>query len=645
MNIGVVFEDRNRLTAVSIILVILLFLSINVLSNQLLKTAQIDLTQDRLFTVSEATKDILGSLDEPITLRLYKSKKVSRVPSLASYAVRVEELLEHYERLAAGRIILQVYEPEQFSVEEDQAVGFGIQAVPISGAGDVIYFGLAGTNSTDDEDVIPLFTPERESFLEYDLSKLVYNLSLPRKTTVAMISTLPLAADPQRGYEPWVAYQQAMQFFDMRILGGNTKKIDNQTDILLLIQPTSLSDTTLYAIDQFVMRGGKLLAFIDPHVEVKPPPRQEPGQPYRPPPSHAIGRLLDAWGVEMPVDRVLGDRMAAQRVAALSGGRRVVTEYLPWLSIGQFGMNPMDVVTSEIERVNLISSGYLKLSEGSKLKIEPLIYTSEQSQLLAIDRVRPNPNPVEILASFEAEKRSFPIAARFTGVVKTAFPEGPPDQEDDRTAVGPDPELVKVHRDLSDDQAVMIIVADADLLADQIWMRGGGGTLAVPIAQNGDFFVNTLDNLAGSTGLIALRGRGLSNRPFTMVDEIRRNSELQYRTKERELLQKLKETERNIARLRTEDEGQAILSEDQQKAISEFRRDMVRTRAELRKVQHALQEDIETLDARLKLINIGVIPLLIAFFALVLALVRRIRFSRRIRSQRGEVAVTGGRLS
>jgi ABC-type uncharacterized transport system involved in gliding motility auxiliary subunit len=637
--------DRSTIAIVSIVLAIVLFLSINIISNAVFRSAQLDLTQDALFTVSDGTREILSSLDEPVTLKFYRSELVQQIPTLAAYATRVEELLERYADLAGDKVKLEKFAPEQFSVEEDQAVGFGIQGVPVSAAGEVMYFGLAGTNSTDDEDIIPFFTPSREAFLEYDLSKLVFNLSKPGKTVVAMISSLPIAADQARRFAPWVAYEQAQQFFDIRIIGGNVKRISDETDLVLLVQPTSLSQTTMYAIDQFVMRGGKALIFADPHVEVNPPPQQQQGQPYTPPRGHALGPLLDAWGIEASPDGVVGDRISAQRVAALSGGRRVVTEYLPWMSLGPVSINREDVVTRDLERINLIAAGRVGVKEGASLTMTPLLFSSEQSQVLDLEAIRPNPNPIQILTDFQASGEVLTMAGRFTGPAKSAFPDGPPPREDSRTETGPDPELVAEHLGESDGPINAIVVADADLLADQIWMQGGGGSQAVPVAQNGDLFVNMLDNLAGSASLIGLRGRGLSTRPFTLVDDIRRDSELQFRSKERDLLQNIEDSQRRIADLQQTDEGQFILSAEQQKTISDLRRDIVRKRAELREVQHALQEDIDRLDATLKVINIGAIPLLIALVALVLFFARRVRFGHRIRSTRGELAVTGGRES
>lgn len=627
------WASRTTLTVGGIALAIVFFLAVNVFSNAVFRTAQIDLTEEKLFTVTEATTNLLSSLDEPIRLRFYISDLVrDNIPTLANYAARVEEMLQQYEQLSGGNIQVEVFHPEQFSPEEDQAVGYGIIGIPASAVGDVIYFGVAGTNSTDDEDIIPFFSPARESFLEYDLSKLVFNLSRPKKTLVAMMSSLPVNADPRTRYRAWISFEQAAQFFDFRILGGEIEEIDEAVDILLLVQPTGMVDKTLYAIDQYFMRGGKGLIFVDPHAEMAPRPRN-PNQTYVAPSDHSLGPLFEAWGIEAPVDQVVGDRLQAQRVTARSGGRGVVTDYLPWMTLGPQSIERDDVVTSEIERISILSGGRLGVTVESGLAMKPLLFTSPQSTLIDRKDVRPAPDPLGIVNNFVSDDTSYPVAARFSGIVGTAFPDGRPIEINPRGEVveRPDPEGDAVrHLSLSVEPINIIVVADADMLSDPAWLRGQGGT-ATPVAQNGDFFINALDNLAGTSDLISLRGRGLSARPFVTVNDIRRDAETQFRSKEQELVEALQQTERKIAELQREDQGTALLSREQRDAIIGFRSDQLRNRADLREVQHALVQDIDRLDRVLKLLNIGAIPVLIGVFAIGLALFRRFRFSRKIR--------------
>ena len=520
-----------------------------------------------------------------------------------------------------------VFQPEQFSVEEDQAVGFGIQSIPISGSGEVIYFGLAATNSTDDEDIIPIFRPDRERFLEYDLTKLIYNLSKPEKVVVSVISSLPIAADPQKNYEPWVVYKQATQFFDLRTIGGNIREIDKDIDILLIIQPDDLSETTKYAIDQFILRGGKMLAFVDPHIETKKRNnRENKNESIK---KHGLYDLFNSWGIDVDFNSIIGDKNLAQRVTALSGGRRVVTSYLPWLSIDKRGLHSEDVITSEIERVNVASSGFIKLFDNSNLTLDPLVFSSKATQIIEADKVINNPNPVQMLSNFKKTSSNLPIAARVSGVFKTSFENGPPNRTDQVNDTKPDPKLIEKHLSISKDRTSIIIVADSDMLADQIWLRSGG-ELAIPTAQNNDLFINMLDNLSGSIGLMSLRGRGLSNRPFILVQNIQKESELKYRTKERELLKNLEDTERKISSLRREDKGKFMLSPSQKKMIEDFRLDIIKIRSQLRTVQHDLQKDIDNIHTQLKIINIGLIPGIIGIVAIIIFLFRQIKYRNRI---------------
>ncbi len=618
-------NSSDKINISKIILIIVIFLSVNIISAQIFKTAQLDLTQDKIYSISKVTKEILLKIEEPIKLKFYKSAAINTIPGLSPYANRVEEFLQNYSRLSRGKIILDIYQPEQFSIEEDQAVGFGIQSIPISGSGEVIYFGLAGTNSTDDEDIIPVFRPDRERFLEYDLTKLIYNLSKPEKIVVSVISGLPIAADPQKNYEPWVIYKQASQFFDLRTVGGNIRKIDDDIDILLVVQPNELSETTKYAIDQFILRGGKMLTFLDPYVEVK----KEKAKSEKNNDNHGLKDLFKSWGLEVNFKNIVGDKNFAQRVTAVSGARRVVTSYLPWLSIDERGLHREDVITSEIERINATSTGFIKISKESDLLMEPLVFSSKETQIIKAEKVRKSPNPVQMLSDYNQNSVNLPIAARVSGVFNTSFPNGPPKRTDQVFDTKPDPELLKNHINQSIKKTSIIVVADTDILADQIWLRSGG-ELAIPIAQNNDLFINMLDNLSGSVGLMSLRGRGLSNRPFILVQNIQKESELKYRTKERELLKNLEDTEQKISSLRREDKGNFMLSPSQKKMIEDFRLDIMKIRSQLRSVQHDLQKDIDSIHTKLKIINIGLVPAIIGLISILIFLYRKTKYRNRI---------------
>ena len=620
--------DRRRMIGAALVLAIVLFVALNIFSNVTFTAARLDLTEDAMFTVTDGTREVLASIDEPVVLRLFVSDVLEeRAPGLGNYADRVRELLAHYENLAQGRIRLELYRPEPFSIEEDRALAFGLRGIPVTSTGDLAYFGLAGTNSTDDTEVIALFSPRRDSFLEYDLTRLIHDLSNPEKAIIGVMSSLPIEADPTRRNAPWIVYQQMRGMFRLRTLGPDFTTLTEDIDTLMLVQPGALGERSLYAIDQFVLGGGKLLVFVDPLGETAAQYQQR-GVP--PPTEHGLERLFDAWGIEMVAGKLVGDRQAAQRVSARVRGRDVVTEYLPWLALRAANFTADEVILSEIERLNFATAGILRAKDGAAVEFTPLISSSAESMRLDVEKLRFVPDPALLLAEFEPEGERFTLAARIGGTVESAFPDGRPAAEEAEAtdAAG------AAHLARSAEPINVVVIADTDLLDDQNWARIDnlfGQSIVIPFANNADFVINALDNLSGSSALIGLRGRGLSARPFDTVDAIAREAEHRYRAKERELTETLDETEDKIRNLQFDEAGgEIILSNEQVAIVEDFRAESLAIREQLREVQRALRSDIDSLDGWLKVINIGAIPLLICGIAMALAIARRVRARRRM---------------
>lgn len=622
---------RTRLAAGALALAVVLFLSLNVFSGLVLRPLQLDLTENRLFTLSEGTREVLTSLTEPVTLRLYVSDHlIDSSPFLGTYATRVRDLLENYARIAGGKINLEVISPSPFSAEEDRAVGFGLQGITVESNGDAGYFGLAGSNSTDDIDVVPLFSPDREQFLEYDLTRLVHNLAQPKKPLVAMISDLPMNADPRRQFTPWEVMKQIRQFFDVEFLGGDIAAIAPEVDVLMIVHPRDLSPETLRAIDQYVLGGGRLLIFTDPHSEVGAGQQAQQGLPASLNVGSAIEALYSAWGLEMGPDRIVGDARAARRVSFPSGGRTLTVDYLVWLSLLPENFNAGEPVTGQLNVINLSSAGILRPTEGATTRFEPLITSSPESMAIDVDKVRHFPNPAVLLQEFVPGGEGLVMAALVSGSAKSAFPDGPGDDEE---APGGDAGA-ETEGDgwLSSGPINLIVVADTDVLGDDSWLRQAsflGQRMSYPVADNANFVVNALDKLTGSEALMGLRGRDVSARPFTKVQDIRRRAETQYRATEQELMQKLGDIEKKIRGLEVSEGPEGVtllLTPEQQKEIEGARLEMIDVRGELREVQFALRQDIENLETRIRFLNVAAMPLLIAIAAVVLAGVQRARF-------------------
>lgn len=619
-------SDRGRLAIGVILLVALFFFSLNVLSQTLFRSARLDLTEDRLFTVSEGTAQVLASIDEPVTLRYYRSRELDLLgPLYASHAGRVDDLLSEYAERSGGRLRVERFEPEAFSPEEDLAVSDGLRGIPVDLSGTQVYFGLAGSNSTDDRQAIPILTPDRASFLEYDLTRLIHDLAKPEKPRVAVLGDLQMRGSQNDGFRRWAVLEAMEQFFDVKQLGGAPQAIDEDVEILMLAQPQSLEEATLYAIDQFVMRGGRVLAFVDPYPELLGRP-----QPGMPPITgsaiEALAPLLETWGVEIDPDRVVGDRLYATRVQTMQDNRPVVVDYVVWQGLRADAFDAGDVVLANLQQLNLRSPGALVSRDGATTTLTPIVSSSAQAMMIAKEKVEVRPDPVGLINDFEPAGEPFALAARLTGPVASAFPDGPPESVTDEEAKA-------AHRRESEVPVNMILVGDADILADQNWVQRQqllGQQYSVPIAHNGDFAVNALDNLGGSEGLIGLRGRGLSVRPFEVLAEMERAAEDRFRAKEQELLQQIEETNGRIAALQKEEQDSGvILTGAQQEEVDSFRQQVLGLRTELREVQHALRQDVERMESWIKALNIWAVPLAIGLLALVLAVLRRARWGRR----------------
>ncbi|MCF3628321.1 Gldg family protein [Thalassospiraceae bacterium LMO-SO8] len=619
--------DRNRLAVIGVGLAAVLFLAVNLAVNLSLRSAQVDLTERGLYTLSDGTRKVLTSLTEPITLRLYFTRALGEsYPGHQAYANRVRELLERYVNISGGKIRLEVKNPEAFSEVEDEAVTFGLQGLPYDQSGDRGYFGLAGTNSVDGKAVIPYFTTEREPFLEYDLTKLVYSLATLDRPVVGMVARLPVEGGFMMGQRPvpaWAVINQIRELFDVRTMPAEFNAVPPEFGMLMLVHPKNLSDETLYAIDQFVMRGGRVLAFIDPNAETEAPNPQAPAGPSD------IDRLLKSWGVTFIKDKVAADLQSARRVNVRHEGQITQVDYVAWNSLDRRNLDTTDAVVADIRDLNVGSAGIIEPAEGATTTFRPLVTTSENSEALDVAKLQGRIDIVGLFRDFKPSGKKLVMAARVTGPVKSAFPDGPPLIGEGPDAEKARAEKAKTHLAESQKPLNAVIVADTDVLHEGLWAEirnVNGEQLMVPYAGNSDFVINAVENLSGGDVLLGLRSRGDSKRPFLMVEKIQLEAERKFRAEQEKLAQELQETQKRIEGLTNREgaNGEAILTAEEKTAIAEFRRKMIDIRHDLRNVQHALRKDIDALDAWLKFLNIAAIPLILGFAALVIAVVRRL---------------------
>ncbi len=633
---------------------------------------RLDLTEDRLFTLAPATRDIVSNLETPIELTFfYSDSSTEDVPQIRTYATRVRELLGEIVIAGNGRLSLSIIDPEPFSEDEDLADQFGIQPVPVTQGGEAIYFGLVAARQLPEDapealrisETMPLIRPDQEPFLEYEFVKLITQAANPERAVVALLTELDVDGgfDPgaQQMLQPWFVMDVIRQLYEVRRISEFDESIDEDVDIVMLVHPRDLSEQMLYAIDQHIMRGGETLVFLDPNADSLVT-RSPQGVLVPAGMSSDLPGLLAAWGVEYDSSKVLADSNLALRVSMGQGSRP--EPHLGMLGIQRANLDGDDIITSRLETINVSSAGVIARAEGAETLFEPLMQSSANSMLMEAALIQDITEPSLLFDEFEPTTESYTLAARISGVVNSAFPDGPPppppeeeaeaDAEADTETVaddeaGADAETAAVqdedagaeeaetaeeeevvpHIAQSAEPVNIVIFADTDLMSDRMWVQVAqflGQRIPQPFANNGDMIVNALDNLAGGANLASIRSRGTYSRPFNRVIEMQRQADDRLREEEAELLARLADTEAEVARLSQNEEGEPLeqIAPEIQAEIDQFNQEMIDTRRRLRDVQFQLTEDIERLGANLQWLNTLLVPVLLSVLVLGAHLLR-----------------------
>lgn len=671
------FKSRRGILVATLIVSFVFLAALNAFTNVLVRGQALDFTEDKTFTLSEGTFKTLREMQEPVTLRFFYSTKLGEaVPTYGTYAARVRALLERYASLSGGKIRLEILNPAPFAEDEDRAVAFGIQAIPLDQSGEQVFFGLVGTNTVDETDKIAFFHPTREPFIEYDLTRLIRNLSNPKKKVVGIVTTLPLQGQftPGGMQPPWAIHTEISGVFETKMV-ADVDKIPDDVDVLLVAHPAGLEDKMLFAIDQYALRGGKVIVLVDPVPESAPRRRTMFGGGMVGPGSD-LPKLFRAWGIEIKADRVATDFERALKVnAADQGGRPVVAPYVAWLDLRASrdagnNINRSDPVTAGLQRVILATSGIiLKVKDGTT-KVTPLLFTTGAASETDAGKFRLQPDVMGLVRDYRPGKEVLNLAVRINGKVQSAFPEGAPKGKEDEKkdeakkeepkkdeakkdeppkdgekkdeakkdepkkdeAKKEEPKKDEVLKESKVDLDV-IVVADVDFLQEQFWSRETnffGETIRVPTTSNADFLMFALDQMSGANALKGLRGKGIASRPFTLIEKLQSSAEGRLRQQRADLEKQYKEAQDKLKDVRTKgQDGKIELTAEQQAAVVEFTRQLLRIRREQRAVQFEARRDYETLDRRLKLANIGVLPALVAVVAILVGMVRYKRRRRR----------------
>lgn len=611
-------EENTKLhTLTYIATAIVILFAVNIISNALFHNVKLDFTEGNLYTLSDGSKNVLEKLEEPITLRFFFSNKMATgFPSVKTFAARIKGMLEEFENNSSGNITLKLIDPEPFSDNEDLAMSYGLKGAEIDMSGQKLYFGLSASNSVDETQTIPFFHFDREKFLEYDIARMIYDLSQTKRTTIGLVSTVPLEV-PRidqmvnfQGRKSWAILEQIRQLFNVEIIDPIAEKLPKNIDVLMLVQPKELNEKLLYAIDQFVVKGGKTLLFIDPRLE------GVPGNTENANAVDSFKKLLTAWGVDVSSEQVVTDRKAAIRVNAMRSGEQNIGSMVSSLRFNTENFDENDVLTNQLKLITMRSAGKISEHKNGTTKLIPIIKSDKKSSLLNVKDLAISTSVKDLINKMQPSNEALTVVGRVSGHTKSAFEN----------------KATEDHINESKEGINLIVVSDVDMLRDQLWVRSEnmmGYNVMLPFSDNGSLIINMLDLLSGSKDLIALRGRGSSARPFEVVEDIRRNAEERYLKKEQELQQELANTERRLYALQNQKGGSKImLSDQEQLEVERFRQEVVRIRKELRGVRHELQKDIERLGTVLKVINIGLMPVCITIFAIILLIYKAGRRAR-----------------
>jgi len=634
---------------------IALLISVGLISA--LPSLRIDLTEDDLFSLADGTRNIVSGLEEPIELLFFYSESATEdQPQIRSYGTRVQELLREIVIASGGNLVLSIVDPEPFSEEEDLATQYGVQPVPVTQGGQGIYFGLVAVELDNEKDpalrvseTMPLIRPDQEQFLEYEFMQLVTRVANPDLTVVGLLTTLDIDGgfDPMTGQatQQWMITDYIRQLYDLRRIETDTEIIEEDVDILMIVHPEGLSEQTLYAIDQHVMRGGETFVFLDPTADSMVS-RSERGSMIPAGMRSDLPGLLEAWGVDYASDKVLTDNTLALRVQMGQGSR-------PVAHIGMIGANRTalagdDIITRRLENLNLSSVGALAPRDGATTRFEPLIQSSSDAMLMNASLLEDVLDPSVLFDEFVSANERYTIAARVSGVISSAFPEGRPvsgnaaadtseeeiEADDDNDSgeariekASSDSDTMEAHLSQTSGETNILLFADTDVLTDRLWVQVAqfmGQRIPQPYANNGDFVINALDNLSGGADLVSIRSRGRYSRPFERVVKLQREADDRLRTEEAALLARLAETEEQLAALNTGEGGQLLgqLTPEIQTEIDRFNAELLDTRRSLRDVQFQLTADIEALGSNLKWFNTAAIPMLLTVLALFMSLTR-----------------------
>lgn len=609
-----------------------------------------DLTEKNIYTLSDGTKRIIEGLnpERPTSIRLYITQDNRLMPQWAqSYATTVQDMLLEFEKNSGGKIKLEKIDPRPNTEDEDKAVADDIQGYVVNDSGDKAYFGLA-IQSLQQKEVIPSLNPNEEATLEYQIARAVSKVSKTKRPVVGIMCPMPIAGpafnfpgmQQPNQRPPWVIVQQLRQDYDVREVPMSTDKIDDDISALIMVHPYGISEKAEFAVDQFVLKGGKVIAFLDPQCLVSKA-YDSPGQMGMAPtvstsPNSDLPKLLPAWGVRFDKGQMVAD----MNYRTQAGRGRAVPIFL---TVDREGINRTEPITSSLELIQMFVSGSFGFDKKEGLNYTTILESSENSEL--VDASTFEQVQREGLKTFNPDGKKKTLAVRLSGKFTTAFPNGapadkPPGEggapkvpgesggEEKKDAGAPDAKKDEKPAALKegDGAGVVFLFADADMQYDAFALQTDGSGRVMPVAINSNIplLLNSVELLTGATDLIDVRSRAVTKRPFTKMQELQATVEAKYRPlveQKQAELQKVVEQISSKGGVQQDGKGGGILRLNQAE-LKDLRDKQVAIQKDIREFQKEQNKEKDNMEMIITSINILGIPLLLVAFGITLALRR-----------------------
>ena len=604
-----------------VLVVLAVLIAFNVVAKSIRLRA--DLTAEKAFTLSDETKAYLGNLAKPVTLKFYSSRGNHVPAQLKQYLQRTVDLLKEMERASKGKVVLELYDPQPDSDEEEWAQRYGVAGQPISplDMDSMLYMGLVAVSGAQ-ESTIPVLSPAAEAQLEYNVSRLIHEVTRTAKPKVGIMSSLPVVGSPRmpsmrrQDDTSWLAIRELRRYYDVVSVAPDATEIPTNVTALVVIHPKTVGEGTLYALDQFVMRGGRLVVLEDPlSLTDRNLSPDMSGMGMMAGWSSDLNRLTSAWGAEMKAAEVVADPASASPVSMGMGQ----AENMPtWLSLREDRINRDDALTASLRMLMMPFAGGFDLKPVEGVTATPLVSLSDAGSVIsAFTATMPGPEKMRDATP----AASLPLVVRLHGRFPSAFSNTPPAA----TAPG---DTRAPHLASAESDAVVILIGDVDFLFDAHafnTMNLLGQTVAELANDNFGLFIGAIEQATGSDELIGVRSRRVEDRVFTRVLKLQEAAQLQWQAEELKLMDRLQEAQRRLSELQNarSDDQKMIITPEQKAEIENFRKVRFETQRELKNVRRNLRKDIESLGLQVKAVNVAAVPVLVVLFGVARGLRRR----------------------